>query len=140
MEVVQMFGLEKYGTIHKLHQHRHTLDNTLPILPTSTLGQGYHIPLCTYLEWHLQQLLLESSPLSTPLLLKLSFDGATITSKKRTQQELGSFQFIWPHELLSSIKSPKNCHVWLVYIGGESEEELCHELQSTIKVQPCVRI
>lgn len=140
MEVVQTFRLEKYGTVHKLHQHQHTLNNTLPILPTSTLGQGYHIPLHTYLKWHLQQLPLESSPSSTPLLLKLSFDGATITSKKCTQQELSGFQFIQPHEPLSSIKSPKNCHVWLVYIGGESEEELQCELQSTIEVQPCAWI
>jgi hypothetical protein len=32
---------------------------------------------------------------------------------------------------LSNIKSPDNCHVWMIYIGGETGEELRNELKAT---------
>ncbi len=129
--------MEGYGTLHYIRQQRRTLDTTLPIIPTASEGKGYYIPLLDFLQWHIQQQPPTPTPSSEPLLLKLAFDGAIITSGKCTKQELGSFQLLKPHEALSTIKSPQSCHVWIVYIGSETAEELQRELQSTIKVLPC---
>lgn len=104
------------------------------MMPTSAGGPGYQIPLLRFLHWHLARLPASISPPNEPILLKLAFDGATITSGKRITQELGGFQLLHEGEPLSSIKSPQNCHVWVIYIGGETEEELRKELQSTILV------
>jgi len=77
---------------------------------------------------------LPTQPSAEPILLKLAFNGEVITSGKHVPQELGGFQFLHPGESLSLIKYPRNCHVWVVYIGGETEEELWQELQSSIQV------
>lgn len=129
------FQLQDYGTLHALRQQRHTLNSTLPILPTSTSGQGCHIPLLKYLEWHISRLPASVAPSAEPILLKLAFDGATITKARHIQQELGGFQLLHPEEALSSLKSPQTCHVWVVYLGGESWEELVRELESTVEVR-----
>ncbi len=34
------------------------------------------------------------------------------------------FQVLTPNELLLSVKLLKNCHVFMIYIGGETEDEL----------------
>jgi len=131
-DTVKTFCLEGYRTLHYLCKLCQQLDSTLPVLRNAPSGEGYHIPFLDFLCWHLGWLPTQSS--AEPILLKLAFDGAVITSGKRVPQELGGFQFLHPGKSLSLIKSPSNCHVWVVYIGGETEEELWQELQSSIQV------
>lgn len=69
-----------------------------------------------------------------PVLLKLVFDGAMMTSGKQIQQEVGGFQILSPGEELSLVKLPKNCHVYVLYIGSETEEELSEALTHTNEV------
>jgi hypothetical protein len=58
-----------------------------------------------------------------------------MTSGKQTTQELGGWQILTPGEPLASVKSPCNCHAFLIYIGGELEEELQESLTNTKMVQ-----
>jgi len=125
--------LEGYGTIHCLRKLHQQLNSTLPVLPTAPSGQGYHIPLLDFIWWYLAWSSMQ--PTTKPLLLKLAFNGATMTSDQQIQQEIGGFQFLHPGKSLSSIKSPDNCHVWVIYLGGETEEELRHELHASIQVK-----
>lgn len=130
---MKTFHLEGYGTIHYIREYRRILDATLPVQRTG--GKGYEIPLLAFLRWHLAR----SPPADpqAPLVLKLAFDNATVTSGKRVPQELGGFHLLQPGDSLSATKSPSSCHVWVVYIGGESEEELRSELMATIEVPCC---
>lgn len=105
-------------------------------------GTGYEIPLLSYLEWQLAKYPPPAS--QTKILLKLALDNATMTAGKRMKQELAGFEmlydgtctFCWKSTFtrltqvvgtpLSSVKSPDNCHVWLIYIGMETEEVFKH--------------
>lgn len=129
---VKTFGLGKYARLTAIRKQRNHDNKTMSIRPIS--DTGYEIPLHAYLQ-HRLKLHPPSDP-KQPVLLKLAFDGATITSGKRIQQEVGGFQILTPGETLASVKSPKNCHVFVLYIGGETDEELREALTTTNEVIP----
>ena len=127
---VQTFGLGMYAKLTALRKQQHQDNQTMGIQPVGKAG--YKISLHAYLKHHLQ-----SHPPSNPtqpVLLKLAFDSATMTSGKRIQQEVGRFQILSPGKELSLVKLPKNCHVYVLYIGSETEEELREALTHTNEV------
>jgi len=68
-----------------------------------------------------------------PLWVKLAFDGATMTSGKRIQQEIGTVEVL-TDRTISQVKSYKNSHQWLIYLGAENNDILGEELQRAIPV------
>lgn len=131
---VNTFGLT-YATLSQVRRQRLKENETLPMHPTPG-GAGYEIPLLDYLRWHLK---CHPPPLSPkPLLIKFALDGAMMTAGKRVAQELGGFQVLTPGEPLAQTKSPKNCHIFIIYVGGETDEELRRELRQTIVVRHAV--
>lgn len=100
-------------------------------MPIEVVGEiSYEVPLHTYLQHHLKHH--PPADPTQPILVKFALNGATMTSGKKIQQELGGFQVLTPGELLSLVKSLHNCHIFIIYIGGETEEEL-HELLGNTK-------
>jgi len=75
------------------------------------------------LEW----LFINKPPPETdqPLLLKFAFDGGTMTSGKRIQQEIGTVELIIDGEDIAEIKSCNHCHQWIIYIAEEEREIRC---------------
>ena len=128
---VDTFGLREYATLARVRRQRHIENGILPTAPTPG-GTGYEIPLLEYLQSYLRA---HPPPASDkPILIKFALNGATMTTGKRGAQELGGFQVLTPGESLSSTKSPRNCHMFIIYIGTETEEELREELAEAIKV------
>jgi hypothetical protein len=122
-ETVKTFGLGPYVRISAIRKQRMKDNEMTTIWPVG--GSGYEILLLPYL----QQLLKQNPPSdpTLPVTVKFAFDGATMTSGKRVQQELGGVQLLTAGEPLASVKSPKNCHINVIYIGRETDKEL-HEL------------
>lgn len=128
---VSTFNLGAHASVSMMRKQRENENRTLPIQRASSTG--YEIPLRTHLKWYLQH-----NPPPDPdksIIIKFALDGANMTSGKRTTQELGGWQILTPGEPLALVKSPRNCHVFLIYIGGESEEELQESLANTKTVQ-----
>ena len=123
-ETVKTFGLGAYAKITAIRKQREKDNSSMAIQPVGEVG--YEIPLLPYL----QHLLKQNPPgdPNKPVIVKFAFDGATMTSGKRIQQELGGLQILTPGEPLASVKSPKSCHVHIIYIGGETDEELRESL------------
>src|SRR5690606_19646562 len=60
--------------------------------------------------------------------IKLAFDGATATARKKRTMEAGTLELLLPDYNLSFLKSSRNCHQWLLYFGGENAETLREEI------------
>ncbi len=56
-----------------------------------------------------------------PIELKIAFDSATMTSGKRVQQEIGTFEIMGEDETLADMRSPAHAHQWLLYFGAEDK-------------------
>jgi hypothetical protein len=70
-----------------------------------------------------------------PIHLKISFDGGTMTSGKRIQEEIGTLQVLSGLKL-HEVKSHTTAHQWIIYIGREEYEELQEELETSLpKIQ-----
>jgi len=52
------------------------------------------------------------------------FDGATATSNKRRQMEIGTVEVMLAKHELAFLKSSHNCHQWLIYFGEEDTDTL----------------
>jgi hypothetical protein len=117
---VNTFNLGSYASVAMMCHQWKEENMTLPLLPVG--DTGYEIPLLEYLEWYLEHNLPPTT--NKPLELKFALDGANMTLGKWKMQEVGGFQVLTPGELLASVKSPKSCHVFVIYIGGKTEEEL----------------
>lgn len=63
------------------------------------------------------------------LFLKFAFDGASMTSGTFVQEEIGAFQYLYDGQKLADVKSPNEAHMWIVYIGTESQDILWYENQ-----------
>lgn len=124
-----LFGL-KYATIASIRTLRRKINSELPVTPTPG-GQGAEIPVIEYLKW-----LLQHSPPpqdnTTPIKIKFAFDGGTMTSKRRVQEEIGTFELLYDVLTISQLKSPKNAHQYIIYIGGESTEEYQQQLRNVV--------
>jgi surface polysaccharide O-acyltransferase-like enzyme len=70
---------------------------------------------------------------SEPTQLKISFDGGTMTSGKRIQQEIGTFQ-VMNDLTFQELKSHTTAHQWIIYIGPEEYEEMIQELADSLPV------
>ena len=78
--------------------------------------------------------LLEKQPLSDPtkpVNIKFAFDGGTITSCKRIQQEQDTMQILTDHSL-EKIKSHKHTHQWILYLEEEDYDTMQQELTNTL--------
>jgi hypothetical protein len=95
-------------------------DDACPVQPTAG-GRGAEIPLIAYIHQVLER---SPPPQGVPLYIKFAFDGATMTSGTRTQEEVGAFQFLYTGQKLADVKSPSNSHMWIIYIGAETPEIL----------------
>jgi len=127
---VETFQLGSYANISAIKKQCQSDNKSMVI---QAIGEaGYKIPLLPYLQH-----LLKQSPPSNPdvrVVVKFAFYGATMTSGKQIQQELGGVQVLTFGELLSNVKSPKNCNIILIYIGGETDEGLHESLANVSKV------
>jgi hypothetical protein len=47
-----------------------------------------------------------------------------MTTGSYIQEEVGAFQFLFSGQKLADVKSPTNAHMWIIYIGAETEEIL----------------
>jgi hypothetical protein len=49
-----------------------------------------------------------------------------MTTGNRIEEEIGAFQYLWrtDGQKLADIKSPRDTHMWIIYIGGETEDIL----------------
>ena len=65
--------------------------------------------------------------------IKFAFDGANVTNGSRKQQEIGTLEIL-TDKTINEVKSYKNCHQWLIYLGAEDTEELRAELERSIPV------
>ncbi len=84
---------------------------------------GYQYDLAMYVV----QMLQDDPPsnLSIPVILKLAIDGAIMTLHRKISQVISGIHYLCPGAPLSQTKSPDSCHVVTMYIGGETEAELC---------------
>lgn len=62
-----------------------------------------------------------------PLYLKFALDGTTMTSGRHIQEEIGAFQYLYDGQKLADVKSPEEAHMWIIYIGAETEEILRYD-------------
>ncbi len=118
--MMQTFALGHFASLHQVRNLCSIVNSILPSMPTG--GNGYQIVILDYLQW-----LLEQQPPVTdkkPIIVKFCFDNGTMTLGKRIGEELGAFELLYEDQPLEEIKSPSNCHVWLIYIGSEEQEEL----------------
>ena len=69
---------------------------------------------------------------SKPVQIKFAFDGGTMTSGKRIQQEQGTLQVLTGC-IFCKLKSHNNAHQWLIYLGDEEHDILAKELQDSIE-------
>lgn len=60
----------------------------------------------------------------SPLYIKFALDGANMTTGNRIEEEIGAFQYLYDGQKLADIKSPRDTHMWIIYIGGETEDIL----------------
>jgi hypothetical protein len=127
---IKTFELGSYTKILAIRKQQQHNNKTMAIQPVG--DAGYKIPLIPLLE-HLLNQNPPSDP-TQPVVVKFTFDRATVTSGKRIQQELGGLQILTPGKSLAEVKSPKNCHINLIYIGGETDEELHEGLANISKV------
>jgi hypothetical protein len=82
----------------------------------NTTSNGASFPFLSYLKTVLQR----EQPTQDEIELKLAFDAATMTTGKRIQQEIGTFELLLPHHTISQIKSPSSAHQWMIYFGTET--------------------
>ncbi len=127
---VETFKLGAYASITAMKKQRKQENTYLPIEPVGE--NGYEIPVRALLQHHLRQ---HPADPSQPVLVKFALDGANMTSGKRITQELGGLQILTSGESMASVKSPDSCQVFLIYIGGETDEELRQSLASTKEVR-----
>jgi hypothetical protein len=66
-----------------------------------------------------------------PVQIKFAFDGGTMTSGKRIQQEQATLQILTDHAL-REVKSHTHAHQWMVYLGNENYETFQQELANSI--------
>lgn len=122
--VVKTFHLEEYGTIHYIKQQKKEWNAESGPEPTEG-GRGYQYPFKQLVKKLVEENGVESG---SKIRLKIAFDGATATARKRRQMECGTIEFLLPEYNLSFLKSSRNCHQWLLYFGGENAKTLREEI------------
>jgi hypothetical protein len=127
--MMETFKLGSYTNITAMRKQQAQENSYMPI---ELVGKtGYEISVHHLLEHHLKR---NSADPSQPILVKFTLNGTNMTSGKHITQELGGLQILTPGESMASVKSPNNCQVFLIYIGGETDEELHQSLASTKEV------
>lgn len=125
---MDVFTLANGLSVYYLNKRKKEINTEM--LPESTGGTGFELPLLKYMRW----VLAHFPPSTRDLIVKIAFDGATVTSGKRLKQEIGTFDFLVDGLDLAAAKSIDNSHQFIIYLGGEEREELEQELMNTIKV------
>lgn len=124
---MDVFNLDDGLSVYYLSNRKKQINAEM--LPESTGGTGYHLPLLKYMNWVLEHF----PPPARKLVMKIAFDGATITTGKRKKQEIGTFDFLFDGLNLSQTKSIDNTHQFIIYLGNEDRETLVKELKKTIE-------
>jgi len=124
---MDVFHLDKERSVYYLSKRKKEINSQMPPEPTG--GNGYQFPLLNYIRWILEKF----PPPVRKLILKIAFDGATVTSGKRLKQEIGTFDFLFDGLDLSTTKSATNAHQFIIYLGGEDREDLVKELEQVIE-------
>ncbi len=128
--VMSTFKLEANASIYQLRNLRTIVQEILPTRPTA--ANGYQIAILAFLQW----ILTKKPPVGgneKRIPLKFCFDNGTMTSEKRIGQELGAFELIQEGQTMAKVKSPSNCHVWLLYFGSKDREELEKEVAGGVE-------
>lgn len=127
--VVQVFQLSDQCTLYQIRKRRKVVEGTMgPI--TETRGNGRQQELKQVLEWMLKK---ENIDPDVPVHIKFAFDGARITLKQKQSQVVGTVEIL-DGKTISQIKSPKNAHQWIIYMGDETNEDLKRELEDALPV------
>jgi len=86
--------------------------------PEQTAGAtGWQYPLLDYVKWVLQTFSIEGVAQSsepTEFYLKIGFDGAVMTKRKKLSQEIGTFSILTQQTSLSEAKSPYRAYQFIV--------------------------
>ena len=121
---MEFFDLPKHSSIH----HIRVLKKKLPSKPTVG-GRGYEVnPI------HLLQYILKERPPTDPsktVQVKFAFDGASVTTKRRRQEEIGTVDIV-TDRTVSEAKSYKNSNQYIIYLGGEDYTTMKEELTVVI--------
>jgi hypothetical protein len=99
--------------------------NAVQSLVKTTGQRGHEIDLNEMLGY-----LLKHAPPKDPnaeVWVKIAFDGGTMTTGKRIQQEQGTVQILTDHS--AELKSHTTTHQWIIYLGAEDYEEMQQELE-----------
>ena len=94
------------------------------LVRTTAGGRGAELPLLAYMRQVLEQDRARLQGGTNPIHVKFALDGATMTSGSFVQEEVGAFQYLYEGEKLADVKSPREAHMWIIYIGAETEEIL----------------
>lgn len=115
------FNLGRYANMYRIRRYRSTKNESLGITQSP-----HQVNILAYLH----ELVRRNPPSNPtqPILVKFAFDGATMTSGKRIQQEIGTVDLLYHDFALSLAKSPATTHQWLIYIGAEDRQALEEEL------------
>lgn len=124
---MDLFYLQDGLSVYYLNKRKHEINDEMQA--ESTGGTGYQFPLLKYMRWVLSKF----PPPVRKLIVKIAFDGATVTAGKRRKQEIGTFDFLFDGLDLSAAKSVENTHQFIIYLGGEEREDLERELEQTIQ-------
>ena len=126
--VVEFFKLPKHASIHHIRILKKKVNENFLAKPTAG-GRGYEInPI------HLLQYILKQRPPtdpSKPIQVKFAFDGASVTTKRRRQEEVATIDVIIDRTT-SEAKSYKNSNQYMIYLGGEDYKTMKEELTVVI--------
>jgi len=85
----------------------------MPVVPTPG-GQGHQFAdLLAYIRWLIQRE--PPKDPTAPITLKFCFDGCTMTSGKRIQQEVGAVDLLYPEFSTAQCKSINTTHQFVLY-------------------------
>jgi hypothetical protein len=117
-------------TIHHIRKLKEALAATLAP-QRSPGGRGATVNMLLLIEELLRHRPPKDS--TSPIIIKWSFDGCTVTSGQRIKCEIGTVEII-TDRTASELKSYHNGAEWIVYFGEESHVIFAEEFKAMIPV------